>query len=214
VLDLVDESPEAVLAAYEAQGWGDGLPLVAPTRARVGAMLAGLGDVDPDAVIATLLLASVRPHRILAVNAVLAGCARAPARAGQVRPRRPRSTCGVNATTHPVAPLLIVHGEIAERGLQQRPQRSARAIGPMPTGRALRLVLLRRRGRPVRRRVDAGWPAVRLLRGREPRRDAMGCYAQPWHRGALGGPSTAVSAAQHPRHGQRPSSRIFDKSRR
>ena len=52
---------------------------------------------------------------------------------------------GVNATTHPVAPLVIVHGEIARaRGLQRRRRRvRARATAPTrPSGRAVRLVLL------------------------------------------------------------------------
>ena len=50
----VGDSPEALFALFAERGWGDGLPVVAPTSERVTAMLAGLGDVDPDEVIATL----------------------------------------------------------------------------------------------------------------------------------------------------------------
>ena len=46
-LDLVDESPESLYAALAEQGWGDGLPVVAPTEARVEQLLAGYpGSVD------------------------------------------------------------------------------------------------------------------------------------------------------------------------
>ena len=41
LLTLDDDSPEAVLALFESRGWGDGLPLVAPTAER--------DDVDGDA---------------------------------------------------------------------------------------------------------------------------------------------------------------------
>jgi hypothetical protein len=145
----VEDSPEALLAAYEAHGWGDGLPLVAPTPERVDAMLAALGDVDPDAPIATLPPRfGVATRRIVAVNAVLAGCApeHLPVLVTAVRAlARPEVNLrGVNATTHPVAPLLIVHGEIAERGGYNS---GLGAFGPgnranATTGRALRLVLL------------------------------------------------------------------------
>ncbi len=39
LIDVADDSPEALLAAYAERGWGDGLPLVAPTPERVDAML-------------------------------------------------------------------------------------------------------------------------------------------------------------------------------
>ena len=121
-LALADDSPETLLALAEERGWGDGLPLVAPTPARVDAMLeAGCEGHDPDEIIATLPPRNGRAtRRLLAVNAVMAGCppgllpvlvtaARALAK-GELNLR------GVNATTHPVAPLAIVHGE-AVRGL-------------------------------------------------------------------------------------------------
>jgi hypothetical protein len=149
LLDLADDSPEAVLDAYEGRGWGDGLPLVPPTRDRVDAMLAALGDVDPDEPVATLPPRfGVATRRVIAINAVLAGCRpeHLPVVVTAVRAlgRTEVNLRGVNATTHPVAPLLIVHGEIAERAGYNS---GLGAYGPgnranATTGRAVRLVLL------------------------------------------------------------------------
>ena len=72
--ELADDSPEALLELFEARGLGDGLPLVPPTPERVDAMLAH-ADGDPDEVLATLLpRAGVVTRRVVAINAVLAGC--------------------------------------------------------------------------------------------------------------------------------------------
>jgi len=82
------------------------------------------------------------------VNAVLAGCPPEVmpvlVTAARALGRPELNLRGVNATTHPVAPLLIVHGEIAERaGFNS----GLGAFGPgnranATTGRALRLLLL------------------------------------------------------------------------
>jgi hypothetical protein len=149
LLDVADESAEAIMAAYEERGWGDGLPLIAPTKARVQAMLDVLGPVDPDEVIATLPPRFGKATRkIIAVNAVLAGCRPEylPVLITAVRALgRPEVNLrGVNATTHCVAPLLIVHGDVvASAGYNG----GIGAFGPgnranATTGRALRLVLL------------------------------------------------------------------------
>jgi hypothetical protein len=148
LLEVIDESPEALLALFEARGWGDGLPLVAPTPERVDAMLAGVPG-DPDEVIAVLPPRfGEATRRLVAVNAVLAGCPLGvlPVLVAAVRAlgRPELNLRGVNATTHPVSPLLVVHGEIAERcGFNA----GIGAFGPgnranAAVGRALRLVLL------------------------------------------------------------------------
>lgn len=149
LLDLVDESPEAVLDLYASHGWGDGLPLVPPTPERVDAMLAVLGDVDPDAVVATLPpRGGEATRRVIAVNAVMAGCPPAclPVVVSAVRAlAAPEVNLrGVNATTHPVAPLVVVSGEIVRAAGYNA---GAGAFGPgnranATTGRAIRLVLL------------------------------------------------------------------------
>ena len=147
-LELEDASPEAICELYEKRGWGDGLPLVAPTRERVDAMLEHAAG-DPDEVLATLLpRAGVVTRRVVAINAVLAGCPPAvfPVVLSAVRAlARPEVNLrGVNATTHPVAPLVIVHGEIAARAGFHA---GVGAFGPgnranATTGRAVRLLLL------------------------------------------------------------------------
>jgi len=53
-VEVGDASPEALLDAYAARGWGDGLPLVAPTPERVERMLA-FGAGDPDQSLANAL---------------------------------------------------------------------------------------------------------------------------------------------------------------
>ena len=144
----VDDDPIALMDAYAARGWGDGLPLVPPTEARVAEMLSG-SPGDPDEVVAVLPPRSgLATKRMIAVNAVLAGCApvHLPVLVAAVRAlARPEVNLrGVNATTHPVAPLLIVHGRIAVEGGYNG---GIGAFGPgnranATTGRALRLVLL------------------------------------------------------------------------
>jgi hypothetical protein len=151
LVELADEDPEALLRVYAERGWGDGLPMVAPTAARVDALLAALGDVDPDEVLAVLppRFGEVT-RRIVAVNAVLAGCApehlAVVVSAIRALARPEVNLRGVNATTHPVAPLLIVHGEVVERAGYHG---GIGAFGPASfqranatTGRAVRLVLL------------------------------------------------------------------------
>src|SRR6476469_5340603 len=147
LLELAADDPEALLALYEGNGWGDGLPLIAPTRERVDAMLAALGDVDPDEVLATLPPRfGEATRRIVAVNAVLAGCRPEylPVLVSAVRAlgRPELNLRGVNATTHCVAPLLIVHGNVVDdAGFNA----GIGTFGPgtranATTGRALRLI--------------------------------------------------------------------------
>jgi len=152
---LVEFPADGDLVAEMAdRGWGDGLPLVAPTPERVDAMLSGPNEpggpsLDPDEVISILPPRfGEASRRILAVNAVMAGClpVHFPVLVAAVRAlARPEVNLrGINATTHCVAPLLIVHGEIARTGGYNG---GLGAFGPgnranATTGRALRLVLL------------------------------------------------------------------------
>ena len=153
LLQLDDDDPIALLELFAARGWGDGLPLVPPTPERVDAMLAGGGVGDPDEVIATLPPRfGQATRRMIAVNAVLAGCApvHLPVVLAAVRAlARPELNLrGVNATTHPVAPLLIVHGRAVDHGGYNG---GLGAFGPgnranAATGRAIRLILLHTAG--------------------------------------------------------------------
>ena len=69
------DDPEAVFRFVEERGWGDGLPVVPPTEARVQSMLEATPRLPGD------LVAEIEPERgqatveKIAVNAVMAGCA-------------------------------------------------------------------------------------------------------------------------------------------
>jgi hypothetical protein len=149
----VTDTPEAVLAAFCERDWCDGLPIVPPTEARVQAMLGGappdrsLGVMPPLWRQATL--------EKLAVNAVMAGCEPAYfsliVAAVQAMLEPSFNLYGVQATTHSVAPLLIVHGPLAaELGVHA----GSGCFGPgfranATIGRAIRLILMN---------VGGAWP--------------------------------------------------------
>jgi len=154
MVDVDVAAGETVLDVYERNGWGDGLPLEAPTPERIDAMLRALAPVngrpvDPDEVIAVLPPRSGEAtRRTIAINAVLAGCRpeHLPVLISAVRALAlpDLNLRGVNATTHPVAPLLIVHGQVAVEGGFNA---GLGAFGPgnranAAVGRALRLILL------------------------------------------------------------------------
>ena len=146
-VEIADESPEALFALLESRGLGDGLPVVAPTRARVEAMLEFAAG-DPDEVLFTLQPRSgIVTRRVVAINAVMAGCTPAvfPVVLSALRAlSRPEVNLrGVNATTHLVAPMIIVHGEIVKTAGFNA---GVGAFGPgnranATVGRAVRLVL-------------------------------------------------------------------------
>jgi len=148
-VELSDDDPETWLDFAENRGWGDGLPLIPPTAERVQAALDLLpSGLDPDEIIAHLPpRGGLVTRRVLAINAVMAGCRpdTLPVLTTAVRAlSRPEINLrGVNATTHPVAPLIIVHGAAAlELGFNA----GLGAFGPgcranATVGRALRLVL-------------------------------------------------------------------------
>lgn len=133
---------------FEARGWSDGLPVVAPTPARVAAMLRysdrprehELGTMPPRHGVVTL--------EILAINAVMAGCRPAyfPVVVAAVEAMLDAAfnLFAVQATTHPCAPCVIVNGPIAaELGINAR----YGAFGPgvranATIGRAIRLILM------------------------------------------------------------------------
>lgn len=155
MVDIADDSPEAMFDMLAERRWGDGLPVVPPTRDRVEAMLAFAAG-DPDEVLFTLQpRAGIVTRRVVAVNAVMAGCA------PEVFPvvltalrclAEPEVNIrGVNATTHMVAPMILVHGEIVDAAGFNA---GVGAFGPgnranATVGRAVRLVLLH---------VAGAWP--------------------------------------------------------
>jgi len=150
---LVEDTPEAVLEAFVAREWCDGLPIVPPTEERVRAMLGGadprrsLGPMPPLWREATL--------EKLAINAVMAGCRpdyfQVIVAAVEATLDPAFNLYGIQATTHPVAPLAIVNGPYArEIGLHG----GSGCFGPgfqanATIGRAIRLILIN---------VGGAWP--------------------------------------------------------
>jgi hypothetical protein len=113
-LRSVPDDPDALLAWVESQGWGDGLPVIPPTEARVQAMLEAT-PLPPGHVVGV-----VEPRRgeatveKIAVNAVLAGCrsdyfpAVLAAVAAICEPRF--NLYALNTTTCCATPALMVNG--------------------------------------------------------------------------------------------------------
>jgi hypothetical protein len=150
---LVDDNPEAVLAAFCERDWCDGLPIVPPTEDRVRAMLGRLDGATSLGVMPPLWREATLEK--LAVNAVMAGCVPAdfPVVVAAVDAMLDPAfnLYGVQATTHPVAPLLIVNGPYGrEIGLHS----ASGCFGPgfranATIGRAIRLILMN---------VGGAWP--------------------------------------------------------
>lgn len=145
----------AVYDEFVRRGWCDGLPIVPPTPERVQAMLATV-SADPARPLGLMppLWRECTVEKI-AVNTVMAGClpeyfpvVLAATRA-LLEPAF--NLYGVQATTHPVAPLLVLNGPLAERiGMHS----GSGCFGPgfranATIGRAIRLVLMN---------VGGGWP--------------------------------------------------------
>lgn len=147
-LHRVSDDPDAIYEYALQHGWTDGLPVIPPTPARVRRMLAAV-DTKPDSVVARVdpRSAAATVERI-AINAVMAGCLPEylPVLIAAVE-----AVCdpsfnlhGIQATTNPVAPLLIVNGPIRHAiGINS----GRNALGPgaranATIGRALRLILL------------------------------------------------------------------------
>ena len=151
-LELAEDE---VYEEFVKRGWCDGLPIVPPTPERVGAMLAA-AKADPARSLG-LMPPSWRECTLekLAVNAVMAGCEPAYfpfiVAAAQALLDPAFNLYGVQATTHPVAPLLIASGPLARQiGMHS----GSGLFGPgfranATIGRAIRLVLMN---------VGGGWP--------------------------------------------------------
>lgn len=147
LFDIEDSYVEINETFYE-RGWTDGLPIMPPTEEAVAAMLAAT-DRDRDEVVGVLAPrqgeATVEK---IAINAVMAGCLPAylPVLLAAVEAvAQPQFNLdGVQATTHPVAPLIIVNGPLASK-LQINGGYNAFGQGfraNATIGRAFRLALL------------------------------------------------------------------------
>lgn len=130
------------------RNWSDGLPLVPPTRERVARYLAAAGRA-PESLVGRIppAFGAASVERI-AINAAMAGC---NPRAMPVLIAAVEAMCdpafnlqGVQTTTNPAAPWVIVNGPIAA---ELDMNAGINCLGPgnwanAGIGRALRLVLL------------------------------------------------------------------------
>ncbi len=113
----VDDDYDAINRLYLERGWTDGLPIVPPTATRIAAMLAYRGQAEdvPYATVAPRYGAAT-PLRV-AANAVMAGCRPEYfpiiVLALQCMAEEQFNSYGLQTTTHPGAPLIIVNGPIA-----------------------------------------------------------------------------------------------------
>lgn len=147
LVEIPEDVEEFNAWAFDAR-WGDGLPLIPPTRERVDRMLTGT-DWDAATVVTTLAPshADATVEKI-AINAVMTGCEpehlpvliAAVAAIGEPA----FDLVGVQATTHPCGIMLMVNGPIAAYAGIHAGQG---AFGPgfranATIGRALRLILM------------------------------------------------------------------------
>ena len=145
----MDVAADAGRMSREAvdQGWGDGLPLIAPTGELVAAFVEQSGRDGGES------LGKIPPSRAectvekVAINAVMAG---APAESMELictaldaMIDSPLCLDGINATTAAVVPAVIVNGPIRDRlGIPYSYSAFGGVAGPAPAiGRAIRLVM-------------------------------------------------------------------------
>lgn len=144
----VADSLEAVNRLFYARNWTDGLPIVPPTEERVHELLAHtdrepaevLGRIPPKWAEATV--------ELVAINAVMAGCLPeympVVLAAVEAVADEEFNLYSLQATTNPVAPLLVVNGPLAE---ELDINSAGNALGQgwranATIGRALRLVMM------------------------------------------------------------------------
>ncbi len=145
--EAADDS-EAAFEYCLDRGWSDGLPVVLPTAERVERMLAYCGRPydEPIAMLAPRYGAAT-PLR-LAANAVMAGCRPEyfplVMLAIEAMADEAFNLYGIQATTHPCAPLVIVNGPGA-REIGMNSGHAALGAGNRANatiGRAVRLALV------------------------------------------------------------------------
>jgi len=143
----VADDPEAIFERFASEGWTDGMPIVPPTEDRVARMLT-FTDLDP-----SFSLGPMPPRwgeatiATLAVNAVMAGCKPEyfPVIVTAVKAILSKhfNLYGIQGTTNPASPVLIVNGPVArEIGVNAR----GNLFGPgfranATIGRAIRLIM-------------------------------------------------------------------------
>ena len=150
VSERVDVSDDP-LALYEqslAEGWGDGLPLIPPTEARVRMMLSSTAYHADDVVGILPPAGAPATVELVAINAVMAGCRPDGfpllIAALEAATQRELNLFGLVTTTSSVCPMLIVNGPRRdELGIDYGPgcMGGAAGRGSSTIGRAVMLCL-------------------------------------------------------------------------
>jgi len=204
--------------------WGDGLPLVPPTKEKVDRMLKGTSR-SPDEVIGILEhRKGIATVKNIAINAVMAGCK--PEYLPVVLAAVKASTdptynlYGVQATTAPAIPLLIINGPIRN---ELDVHCTAGCMGPghpanATIGRAFNLVMSIVGGRaecsmssvadPGRytwcfgeneEELPQGWVPMHVEKGYKPEENTVTLMNVHWRTPIHGffGPTTDAQAVEH-----------------
>jgi hypothetical protein len=144
----VSDSLEEINEFYYRRGWTDGLPIVPPTEERVVYMLTGTTRKPGDIVGKVPPLWSEATVEKVAINAVMAGCSPeympVIITALDAMLEKKVNLYGIQATTHPVAPLIIINGPIRNK-LELNSGYNVFGQGNRANatiGRAIRLILL------------------------------------------------------------------------
>jgi hypothetical protein len=144
----VEDDWLAVNELYVERGWTDGLPVVPPTEARVEEFLRRAGRDRLEVVAVLPPRQGEATVEKIAINAVMAGCRPeyfpVLLTAVEAVAEPAFNLDAVQATTHPVTPMLIVNGPIAkEIGLNGGYNAFGQGFrANLTIGRALRLVLM------------------------------------------------------------------------
>jgi hypothetical protein len=221
VLRRVELDAEDTSAALQRLGWSDGLPVVAPTEARVAAAVAATGRPGGESLGAIPPSGAAVTVEKVAVCAVLAGCPPAAMRVVLAAVRavlHPTFRVGsVQSSTSPASPLVVVNGEAAAvAGVASGDGCFGPGAGAnLAIGRAVRLVMMlvgearpgagdpsplgspAKVGACLAEREDASpWPSLALRRGSEGRAGAVTVFAVTgcWQ---ISEPSTAVDDVVH-----------------
>lgn len=144
----VSTAPAELQDWFEAKGWTDGLPVVPPTPELVEAMVAASGLPAQQEIAAVAPSGAVATVEKIAINAVMAGCKpqymNVIVAAVRALAKPQYNLASIQATTHPVAPVVFVNGPVRQRiGLNSGTNVFGQGFRANATiGRAVRLVLI------------------------------------------------------------------------
>ena len=144
----MEESYAAINQLYQEREWTDGLPIVPPTEDAVAAVLRYTDRAPRDVVAVLPPRQGEATVERLAINTVMAGCRPeyfpVILTAIEALADPAFNLDSIQATTHPVAPIMIVNGPIArELGINSGYNAFGQGFrANLTIGRAVRLILM------------------------------------------------------------------------